>query len=85
MAWEGGDNLLGKNAKFGLEDDIGPLGCTDGLSNAEEPAACQPEWRFFNLDGSSERKLFWTVSLSSAQYPLNFFVQLMKNLLQSSR
>lgn len=61
MTWEGGDNLLGHGAKFALEAEIGTLGCVDGLSNVEEPVACQPEWRFFNLDGSSECELFGTL------------------------
>lgn len=57
MTWEDGDNLLGEDGYFFLERQTGTYGCIDGIKDSEV-AACQSEWRLFNIGGSSEYGLF---------------------------
>lgn len=57
VRWEGGENLLGKDAIIELDAQTGDDGCINGTAGGSlAMAACKRTWRFFNINGAGERR-----------------------------
>eukprot|EP00903_Cladosiphon_okamuranus_P013114 g12232.t1 len=53
VVWEGGENLLGEDARLALDGGTGYDNCIQGVTS-DEISACLATWRFFNIDGAED-------------------------------